>query len=184
MHQVDNGGHIMKEISGGFSALALVLVTAVTFAQASAPNDAQIAGIVVAANTVDIEAGKLAKSKARSKEVKEFAQRMVTDHTGSNKQAAALVKKLNVTPEDSDTSKSLKEGGAKTARKLKGLKGADFDKAYVDNEVAYHQTVLDALDKTLIPSAKNAELKNLLEKTRPVIDHHLQHAKKLQASQK
>lgn len=173
----------MKGTSGRLSALALVLVTPMSFAQGSAPNDAQIAGIVAAANTVDIEAGKLAKSSAHSKEVKEFAQRMITDHTGSNKQAAALVKKLNVTPEDSDTSKSLKDGGAQTAKKLKGLKGAAFDKAYVDNEVAYHQTVLDALDKTLIPSAKNAELKGLLEKTRPVIDHHLQHAKKLQASQ-
>lgn len=160
----------MKKISCVLAAGLIALVSTASFAQTGGPNDAQIAGIVVAANTVDIDAGKLAKSKSHSKEVKEFAQRMITDHTGVNKQATALVKKLNVTPEDSDTSKALKDGGAANVEKLKGLKRAAFDKAYVDNEVSYHQTVLDAIDKTLIPSAKNAELKALLEKVRPAID--------------
>jgi putative membrane protein len=109
---------------------------------------------------------------------------MITDHSGVNKQATALVKKLKVTPKDSDTSKSLKDGGTTNISKLKGLKGKEFDKAYVDNEVTYHQAVLDEIDKTLIPNAKNAELKGLLEKVRPVIDSHLQHAKQLQASLK
>jgi len=153
-------------------------------AMAQTPNDAQIAGIVVAANTVDINAGTLAKSKAMHKDVKAFGQHMVTDHTGSNKQATALVKKLKVKPEESDTSKKLKSDGAANVAKLKGLKGAEFDKAYIDNEVSYHQAVLDAIDKTLIPNAKNAELKDLLEKTRPVIDDHLQMAKKIQSSMK
>jgi putative membrane protein len=162
----------------------LAVVAMTSFAQSEGPSDAQIAGIVVAANTVDINAGKVAKSKSKNKEVKDFAKRMVTDHTGVNKQASALVKKLKVKPEDSPTSKSLKDDGAEMLKKLKGLKGAEFDKAYVENEVAYHQTVLDAIDKTLIPSAKNAELKELLTKTRPVIDDHLQHAQKMQSSMK
>ena len=153
-------------------------------ARAEAPNDAQIAGIVVAANTVDINAGTLAKSKASHKDVKDFGQRMITDHTGSNKQATALVTKLKVKPEESDTSKKLKSDGAASVEKLKSLKGAEFDKAYIDNEVTYHQLVLDTIDKTLIPGAKNAELKDLLEKTRPVIDDHLQMAKKIQAALK
>jgi putative membrane protein len=89
-----------------------------------------------------------------------------------------------VTPEESATSKSLKDEGAATLKKLKGMKGAEFDKAYIDNEVSYHQTVLDALDKTLIPNAKNAELKDLLMKTRPAFEDHLEHAKKIQASMK
>ena len=88
-------------------------------------------------------------------EVKKFAQTMVTDHTGVNKSATDLVTKLKVTPEDNETSKSLQEGGQKNLAKLKALKGAAFDKAYIDHEVAYHQQVLDAVDKTLIPSAKN-----------------------------
>jgi putative membrane protein len=171
---------VMKGVAGGIFALA----ASVAFAQADAPNDAQIAAIVVAANSVDIDAGKLAKSKAKSKQVKDFAQLMITDHTGINKQAVALVKKLKVAPEENDTSRGLKRDGAATLDKLRGLKGAAFDKAYVANEVTYHQTVLDAIDKTLVPNAKNAELKGLLEKVRPAIDAHLQHAKSMQANLK
>ena len=106
---------------------------------------------------------------------------MVTDHGGVNKQAVALVTKLNVTPEDNDTSKQLKAGGDANLAKLETLSGAAFDKAYIDNEVAYHQAVLDALDKTLIPNAKNAELKGLLEKVRPAFVAHLEHAKTIQS---
>jgi putative membrane protein len=106
---------------------------------------------------------------------------MVVDHTGVNKSATELVTKLSVTPEDNATSKSLAAGGEKNVAALKGLRGAAFDKAYVDHEVAYHAQVLDAVDKTLIPGAKNAELKALLVKVRPAFVAHLEHAKKLQA---
>ncbi|MDB5904860.1 MAG: rane protein [Betaproteobacteria bacterium] len=166
-------------IASGFALAASTVA-----AQSAGPTDPQIAAIVVAANQVDIDAGKLAESKAADKEVKAFARRMVTDHTGVNKQAVALVTKLNVKPEENDTSRSLKSSGEETLKKLKGLKGAEFDKAYVDNEVAYHQTVLDAVDKTLIPSAKNAELKDLLVKVRPAFVAHLDHAKQIQSSLK
>jgi putative membrane protein len=172
----------MNKFFGALLASLFAIASTASFAQSAAPNDAQIAGIVVAANTVDINAGKQAKSKSKNKEVKAFAQRMVTDHTGVNKQASDLVKKLNVTPEESDTSKSLAQGGADTLAKFKNLKGRDFDKAYIDNEVTYHQTVIDALNKTLIPNAKNEELKALLVKVRPAFVAHLEHAKHMQAS--
>ncbi|RJF96633.1 DUF4142 domain-containing protein [Noviherbaspirillum cavernae] len=175
----------MKQLSITLAAAVFSLTSAASLAQsAGAPNDAQIAAIVVAANTADINASTLAKSRAQSKEVKGFAEHMVTDHSGSNKQATALVTKLKVKPEESETSKKLKDDGAANVSKLKGMKDAEFDKAYIDNEVTYHQAVLDAMDKTLIPSAKNAELKSLLEKTRPVFDDHLQMAKKIQSSMK
>jgi putative membrane protein len=151
-------------------------------ASAQGVTDPQIASIVVTANQVDIDAGKLAQSSSTDADVKAFAQLMVTDHTGVNKQAVALVTKLKVTPEDNATSKSLKAGGDKNLAHLKTLKGAAFDKAYIDQEVAYHQAVLDAVDKTLIPSATNAELKALLVKVRPAFVAHLEHAKHLQSS--
>ena len=163
-------------------AAAFVLVPAMAFAQDKGPTDPQIAGIVVTANQIDVDAGKIAKSRSKNKEVQDFAQTMINDHTAVNKQAGALVKKLGVKPADSDTSKSLKKAAADTAKKLKGLKGAQFDKAYVDNEVVYHQQVLDAIDKVLIPNADNAELKGLIENVRPAIAAHLEHAKHLQAS--
>jgi putative membrane protein len=145
-------------------------------------SDAQIASIVVAANQVDIDAGKLAASKGTNPEIKKFGQQMVADHTGVNKQATALVTKLKVTPEDNATSQSLKAGGEKNVANLESLKGAEFDKAYIDNEVTYHQAVIDAIDKTLIPSAQNAELKALLVKVRPAFVAHLEHAKMIQSS--
>jgi putative membrane protein len=169
----------MKSVSVAAFAIAALAAGAV---HAQAPSDPQIAGIVVTANQIDVDAGKLAKSRSKNKEVQQFAQQMITDHTAVNKQAAALAKKLGVKPEDSDTSKSLKKEASQNMANLKKLKGAKFDKAYVDHEVAYHQEVLGAIDKVLIPSAQNAELKGLIEKVRPAIAAHLEHAQHLQES--
>lgn len=161
--------------------LAAVLALSLPLAAfAQAPSDPQIAGIVVAANKIDVDAGKLAKSRSKNKEVQKFAQQMITDHTAVNKQAAALAKKLKVKPESSDTSKSLQQGAKENMANLKKLKGKAFDKAYIDHEVAYHEQVLDAIDKVLIPSAQNAELKGLIEKVRPAFQAHLDHAKHVQ----
>jgi putative membrane protein len=160
-------------------AAALAVPAAAT---AQAVTDAQIASIVVTANQVDIDAGRLAAARAAKAEVKKFGELMVTDHTGVNKAAVDLVTKLKVTPQDNPTSQSLKAGGAKNLAHLKTLKGAAFDKAYVDQEVTYHTAVLDAVDKVLIPNASNAELKALLVKVRPAFVAHLEHAKQVQAS--
>ena len=162
--------------------VAGALLVPVAGASAQGVTDAQIAAIVVTANQVDIDAGKLAKSMASHGDVKKFADQMITDHTGVNKSAVDLVTRLKVTPEDNPTSQSLKAGGETNVANLKTLKGAAFDKAYIDHEVAYHQQVLEAIDKTLIPSASNAELKALLVKVRPAFVAHLEHAKHLQAS--
>ena len=151
-------------------------------AAAQEVSDPEIAAIVVTANQVDIDAGKLAQARAADQRVREFAKLMITDHTGVNTSAVDLAKKLNVTPKESETSKSLKAGGDKNLARLKALRGAAFDKAYIDHEVAYHQQVLDALDKTLIPGASNAELKALLVKVRPAFVAHLEHAKQIQSS--
>jgi putative membrane protein len=160
--------------------VVLALLSAVAWAQGG-PSDPQIAGIVVTANQIDIDAGKLAKSRSKNKEIQAFADLMIADHTAVNKQAVALVTKLGVKPEDSDTSKSLKDGAKKNTANLQKLSGAAFDKAYIDHEVAYHQAVLDAVDKVLIPSAQNDELKALLVKVRPAFVAHMEHAKMVQS---
>ena len=165
-----------------YAALAgfLAFSFAVSSAQAAGPTDPQIAAIVVTANQVDIDAGKLALSKAKSPDVKTFAQLMITDHSGVNKSATELVQKLHVTPESNPTSQSLQKGGDDNVAALKKLSGSAFDRAYVDHEVVYHQAVLDAVDTTLIPNAQNADLKALLVKVRPAFVAHLEHAKHLQ----
>lgn len=147
----------------------------------AAVTDPQIAAIVVAANTVDIEAGKLAQSKTKNEKVKQFAETMISDHTAVNKSAVELVTKLGVTPEESETSRALTASGEQTRARLGGLSGKEFDKEYIDNEVAYHKLVIDAVDKTLIPNAKNAELKAALVNVRPALVAHLQHAEQIQA---
>ena len=170
-------------------SLAVVLAGALTLAVMSAqagpaPDDAQIAAIVVTANQVDIDAGKLAADKSSSAEVRAFAQQMVTDHTAVNGQATKLVTRLEVTPVQSATSESLKAGGDQNLAALHKLDGPQFDKAYVDHEVVYHEQVIEALDTTLIPNASNAELKDLLVKVRPAFVAHLGHARHLQATLK
>jgi putative membrane protein len=147
---------------------------------ATITNDEQIAAIVMAADASEINAGKLAESKGNNTEVKQFAQKMVADHSNMDKSAAALAQKTNMKPEENEVSKSLKTDGAATMKKLQGLSGAAFDKAYIDSQVKDHQTVLDTFDSTLIPNAKNAELKNMLEKGRPQIAAHLQQAMRIQ----
>jgi putative membrane protein len=171
----------MKPILSTLSALILAGAS-FAWAQAAAPTDPQIAAIVVTANQVDIDAGKLAKAKSSSKEVKEFAELMMKDHAAVNQSATELVQKLHVTPQSNPTSESLQQGGDQNVATLKGLSGKAFDRAYINHEVTYHQAVLDAVDKTLIPSASNAELKALLVKVRPAFVAHLEHAKQLQSS--
>ena len=161
---------------------AFTTVQAQTAPPAAPPNDAQIAQIVLTADSVDVDYGNLAVKKTKNAAVKAFAETMIRDHTAVNAKATALAKKLGVTPEASDTSKSLKSDGEKEIAKLKAIHGAEFDKAYIDNEVAYHESVIGALDKVLLPNAKNAELKSLLETGRPIFVSHLNHAKELQAS--
>ncbi len=166
------------------AALCLFAASA-TFAQAAEkPTDPQIAHIAYTAGEIDIEAAKLALKKTQNKDVRDFADDMVRDHEAVNKQALDLVKKLKVKPEDNATSKSLVASAKEERAKLAKLKGAAFDKAYIDNEVAYHKQVNSALETVLIPSASNADLKSLLETGLKVFQGHEQHAEHVAAALK
>ena len=167
-------------------AAALLMMPVAAVAQQSAPqiNDAQIAHIAYTAGQIDVAAGKQALSKTKDASVREFAEEMVRDHTAVNDKALALLKKLNVTPEDNATSQSLSKAATAKLAELANLNGAAFDKAYVQNEVAYHKTVNGALRDTLIPNAKNAELKSLLQTGLTLFESHQAHAEQLAASLK
>lgn len=164
---------------------ALCLLGAAPLAQAAdKPTDPQIAHIAYTAGALDVDMGRLAISKSKNKDVLDFAESMVRDHEAVNVQALDLVKKLNVTPEDNATSKALTDATAAERAKLEKLDGAAFDKAYVDNEVAYHKQVNGALETLLIPSAQNAELKSLLETGLKIFQGHEQHAETVAAGLK
>jgi putative membrane protein len=155
---------------------AALLVMAAPAMAADGPTDAQIAHIAYTAGAIDIAAGKQALVRSHNKEVRSFAQEMVRDHQAVNDKALALVKKLHVTPQDNPTSDALSKQAKATLDKLSHLSGSAYDRAYVANEVAYHNTVNGALEKTLIPSADNAELKSLLETGLTLFREHEAHA--------
>jgi putative membrane protein len=173
-------------MSARFSAalVAVCVASVAAFAQGAKPTDPQIAHIAYTAGTLDVEAAKQALAKSKNKDVVAFANQMVKDHEAVNKQALDLCKKLNVTPEDNDTSKALTKQAADKRAELAKLSGAEFDKAYVANEVAYHKTVNGALDTTLIPSAQNAELKSLLQTGLKIFQGHQTHAEHLASMMK
>jgi putative membrane protein len=159
----------------------LSLATGIACAQGSKLNDAQIAHIAYTAGQIDIQAAQQALKKSKNKDVQGFAQDMVRDHKAVNDKALALVKKLKVTPEDNNTSQTLSKQAADKRAELAKLNGAAFDKAYINNEVAYHKTVNDALQNTLIPGASNSELKDLLTTGLKVFQGHQQHAEQVAA---
>lgn len=161
---------------------AALFVTSAAFAQNSPkPTDPQIAHIAYTAGVIDIEAAKQALAISKDKDVRAFAEDMARDHEAVNKQALDLCKKLNVTPADNDTSKSLVKAAEAKRAELAKLSGAAFDKAYVNNEVAYHKTVNGALEQLLIPSASNGELKALLQTGLKLFQGHQQHAEHVAA---
>ena len=167
----------------GAAIAAITLMSGAALAQGKL-TDPQIAHIAYTAGNIDIVAAKQAQSKASNKDVRTFADDMVRDHEAVNKQALDLVKKLNVTPEDNDTSKALSKAAADKLAELGKLSGPAYDKAYVANEVAYHKTVNGALEKQLIPSASNAELKGLLQTGLKIFQGHEQHAEHVAAELK
>jgi putative membrane protein len=176
-------------MSHPISRLLPLMVLALTLpatarAQSAAPDlsDPEVAHVAVTANTIDIEFAKLAQSRAKAPGVKQFATTMINDHTAVNEKASALAGKLGVTPKDNAVSQSLLQGAAEARKTIEPLEGSAFDRAYMEREVAYHQAVIDALDKTLIPTTSNAELKALLVQVRPNFVAHLAYAKTLVAS--
>ncbi len=163
-----------------FAALAaLLLATGTASAQGAKPTDPQIAHIAYTAGVIDIKAAKLALGRSKNKQVIDFAKDMVRDHSAVNQKALALLKKLKVTPEDNDTSRGLVQKADEDRATLSQLHGAEFDKAYAQNEVAYHKSVNGALETTLIPDASNPELKSLLSTGLKIFQGHEQHAEHL-----
>jgi putative membrane protein len=162
-------------------AAAALLGSGLVFAEGARPNDAQIAHIAYTAGQLDIAAAEQATRKSKNKDVLAFAEEMERDHKAVNEKALALVKKLGVTPEDNDTSKTLTKQAVDKRAELAKLSGAAFDKAYIDNEVAYHKAVDAALQNTLIPAASNTELKDLLTTGLKIFQGHEQHAEHIAA---
>ena len=147
-------------------------------------SDAEIASVAVVANQNDIDFANIAIEKSKNTEVINFAKTMIADHQAVIDMAVELVTKLEVTPMDNAVSKQYRENAKETMDMLRSKSAMNFDKAYVDNEVAYHKAVIEAVKTVLIPQAQNGELKALLEKAVPILETHLDHAKMVQSELK
>jgi putative membrane protein len=158
----------------------LVVFTCTSFAQNQKLTDPEIASIAVTANQIDINYATIAKERSKDPEVLRFAETMTNDHKAIIAQAVALVTKLKVTPKDNAVSQKLLSDAEKTKKLLSAKSGKSFDKAYIDNEVAYHKAVIETVEGLLIPSTVNAELKELLQKVVPALKTHLAHAEMVQ----
>lgn len=176
-------GIIGKGLAGAAICLALFYLPSAAQNEIHL-TDPEIASAAVTANKIDVDYGKIALKRAKSADVRKFAQTMVNDHTAIIKQATDLAKKLGVTPKDNPLTQQLLTGEKKETEVLKSKKGKDFDKAYIDNEVAYHEAVINAVKNVLIPQTKNEQLKALLVKVSPLLQEHLEHAKMVQSKLK
>lgn len=148
---------------------------------AAAPlSDEQILNVVHVANLGEIDQAKIAQQKAKNAKVKAFAAMMIKDHTDSDAKGNELAKKSKLTLTESPVSTTLKADSDKAVEQLKTATGADLDRAYMDAQVKAHQTVLDTIDTKLLPNAKSADLKAMLQATRPKIEAHLKEAQDIQ----
>jgi putative membrane protein len=169
-------------VGSGATATAAPAPTAGSSTGASANatlSDPNIVYILDQANAADSARGRLAETKGTSTDVKNFGRLMVGEHHALRQQGQQLAKKLNVTPQAPPNDQS--EAQAKTEMdSLNAVaKGKAWDKAYIDYEVNYHQAVLQTATKAL-DAAQNQELKDLIKKAAPVIQKHLDDAKKIQ----
>ena len=143
--------------------------------------DANIAAMVLALNNTDISYARLAPARAGRDDVRKFAERMLTDHTGVNQLVSNLLVKLDVTPEDNTASLDMRDESAEKRDLMRELSGFAFDSVYAENEVSYHRKFLSQLDNVMIPAARNTELRNLLTAVRPAVASHLAHAEQVRA---
>lgn len=162
-------------------AAPLMLLFSIGYAQQPPTlSDSEVAHVAVVANQIDIDYAAIAKEKSRDDEILKFALTMANDHTAVIKQAAALAEKLGIKPQDNPVSKQLLDDARKKQKELRSYSGKAFDKAYIDNEVAYHKAVIGAVETLLIPETENSELKDLLKNVVPALNAHLAHAEKIQ----
>jgi putative membrane protein len=163
------------------SLAAMTLVFSFTTKAHAAPSENEIADIVHTANDMEIKAAKGAKSQATNPEVKEFAQHMITAHETNNKEIKEVTKKEKIRPRSNETSKDIKKDASSKWSDIKKMEGAAFDKAYIDQQVAMHQQLLQDLENIYIPAATNADFKDFLTKTKDHVQQHLSEAQNIQS---
>jgi putative membrane protein len=145
-------------------------------------DDAQLAAVVQSLNMSEMQTAQLAQSKATSPEVKKYAKDMMTQHREMENRANAVFSRLQITPNENAVSNQVKTDAQSDMSTLQGMRGKDFDREYIDEQVRAHNHALELVDR-MIPSAKSPELKAELQGARTKIEAHLRQAEKIQQTQ-
>ena len=152
--------------------------------QPAKPNDAQIAGIEISANSEQIENAQIAKEKTTNTAIKRYALTLLNERGAANRTTGELASSLQITPEENESTKAIKNLTKKNRAKLKRLKGVKFDKAYVNSEIELQQMMVEMIKNSLIPAASDPNLVSLLKNELPLVEAHLKQARAIQSQLK
>ena len=166
----------MKNLMSGIAIAAAFFATQAFAQEVSELNDLEFAHVAYTADNIDIRYAHLALALSTNPDIHTFANTMISDHTAVNEAALGLLDKLGASAKDNFFSQALNEGAEKIIDDFSKLRGADFDKAYAANELAYHQTVNGLLETTIIPNIENAEVKALFQQGLDIFKVHEGHA--------
>jgi putative membrane protein len=142
-------------------------------------SDAEIASIMMTANTGEVQEGQVGKMRASATSVHDFATRMVNDHTTANDMLMTVLQNISITPASNPTSQMLMNGAAREITKLKKESGNAFDLEYMNASVRDHRQVLTLIDNRLLPDVQNAMLKSHLSSMRTTVKEHLTAAREI-----
>ncbi|MCR9214683.1 MAG: DUF4142 domain-containing protein [Proteobacteria bacterium] len=162
-----------------FALAGVFLLFSQATAQADNPaelNDLQIAHVAYVADNIDIRYAHLALAISDNPEIREFAKTMIRDHTAVNEMALALLAKLNAQPQDNFLSQTLQKNSVIIIDEMSQLRGAEFDRRYAENELAYHKAVNDLVENAFIPNIENGEVKDLFVAGLEIFKAHEEHA--------
>jgi putative membrane protein len=144
--------------------------------------DAEITNTLMTANTEEMNMARVARKNSENTKVQNFANMMYTEHAKNNDKVMALAKKEKLMPKVTASTEKMKASNERKVEELEGMTGRSFDRAYMAEQIKVHENVLQKLDQTLIPNAKNSELKAMLNDTRDSVQKHLQEAREIQTS--
>jgi putative membrane protein len=162
--------------------VGLIAPVFTAFAEIRDMDDAKIADVVITANNIAIQAGKLAHSRSSNQKIREYAERMIGEHATVNGSATELTTRLNLTPRNNPISNELQTDSEKNIAVLASLHGREFDMAYIDQAVILHQDVLDTIDNKLMPNATSEDLKTLLYNLFSPLSDHIEQAREIRES--
>lgn len=139
-------------------------------------------GALRAIHTAEVDLGSMAQKKATDPRVKAFATKVVNDHTTRMKKDDKIMAGLGISPTDNPVSQQISASADQEKARLDALSGADFDRAYIDEQIKYYRSAIDTFDKDLLPNVRDPQIRSRVEEARSRANEHLKEAQDLRLS--